>query len=258
MDEETIRIREDALRAWFTRDADPILAQIDGLDIGWGGVQRWATKHMPSISNRWHLDFACGYGTFLAQLGWRFPEARLIGLNIDFSGPHTLIGRLLREAGVRAKLVQADARQMPFDGNTFDSASCFLGLQDIRIGFGQAGMYTAMRETIRILQVGGTITLVDEFPPEQFDALVKNLSADIVWEDICNMDVRWDREIAEKAIELYADGWVAQLRLEDLREKQAAFDDVHARMALEMERQFNQQGYYTPFNTLTMAVLRKV
>ena len=34
------------LRAWFTRDADAALRQIDGLDIGWGGVQRRATARM--------------------------------------------------------------------------------------------------------------------------------------------------------------------------------------------------------------------
>jgi hypothetical protein len=54
------------------------LAQIDGLDIGWGGVQRWATAHIPKPTEGPHLDFACGYGTFLAQLGWRFPDVYLI------------------------------------------------------------------------------------------------------------------------------------------------------------------------------------
>ncbi|UCC65189.1 MAG: hypothetical protein JSV36_09210 [Anaerolineae bacterium] len=76
--EGLILAREQALRDWFTRDANPVLAQIDGLDVGWGGVQRWATARMPSPARGPHLDVACGYATFLAQLGWRFPTARLV------------------------------------------------------------------------------------------------------------------------------------------------------------------------------------
>jgi hypothetical protein len=73
--------REDKLRAWFTRDCDLIQKMLDGLDIGWGGVQHWATARMTLPADSLHLDFACGYATFLAQLGWRFPTAHLLELN---------------------------------------------------------------------------------------------------------------------------------------------------------------------------------
>jgi len=82
--EEQLVQHEIALRAWFTRDADEIQQVIDGLDIGWGGAQRWGTRRMYIPVSGLHLDFACGYGTFLAQLGWRFPSAQLVGLNFDF------------------------------------------------------------------------------------------------------------------------------------------------------------------------------
>jgi hypothetical protein len=48
--EGRILAREQALRAWFTRDADPVSRQIDGLDIGWGGVQCWATAPICSAT----------------------------------------------------------------------------------------------------------------------------------------------------------------------------------------------------------------
>jgi hypothetical protein len=115
MNESQILSYETALRAWFTRNADTILAEIDG------------------------LDFACVYRTFLAQLGFRFPDARLIGLNIHFTGLHASISASRAEADVQASLVQADALRMPAPEGAFSSASCFLGLQDIEIGFGQAG-----------------------------------------------------------------------------------------------------------------------
>jgi len=86
--ESEIEAREQALRAWFTRDADPVLREVDGLDIGWGGTQRWATGQVTVPDGEWHLDFACAYGTLLAQLGWRLPRTPRVGLNIDFAGPH--------------------------------------------------------------------------------------------------------------------------------------------------------------------------
>lgn len=125
MEEHEIEERERALRMWFTRNATGERATVDGLDIGWGGVQRWATSRMPDLGAGRHLDFACGYGTFLAELGWRFPNARLVGLNIDFEGAHALARPLLAEAGVEAELVQGDAREMPFPDASFDSVSCF-------------------------------------------------------------------------------------------------------------------------------------
>lgn len=71
--ESNIIEREKRLRPWNTRECDPMLQLIDGLDIGWGGVQRWVTARMPPLAGGPHLDFACGYGTFLVQLGWWFP-----------------------------------------------------------------------------------------------------------------------------------------------------------------------------------------
>ena len=86
-DDRSILGREETLRSWLVKGRDPIIQEIDGLDIGWGGVQRWATARMADVGDGLHLDFACGVGSFLAQLGWRFPQTNLVGLNIDFSGP---------------------------------------------------------------------------------------------------------------------------------------------------------------------------
>jgi SAM-dependent methyltransferase len=251
--------RERALRAWFTRDADALLRQIDGLDIGWGGVQRWATARMPSLSSGLHLDFACGYGTFLAQLGWRFPEARLFGLNIDFGGPHALARPLLTKAGVSAALVQADARQMPFADGTYDSASCFLGLQDIEIGFGEAGVRETLAEAVRVVRAGGTLVLLDEYPWQHFEALLDGLP--VVWIDGAERepDVRWMGEVATRAVELYAEGWVAQMRLPagDRAAREAAYRETLVRMRSEVEAQIAGQGHYVPSGPVRLIVVQK-
>jgi ubiquinone/menaquinone biosynthesis C-methylase UbiE len=248
--------KEARLRAWFTRGADPILRVIDGLDIGWGGVQRWATARMPAPAGP-HLDFACGYGTLLAQLGWRFPAVRLVGLNIDYQGPHAVIRDLLSEAGVAAELIQADARHMPFADEAFSSASCFMGLQDIEIGFGEAGMRAALAEASRSLRPGGALTLVDEFALGRLDTLLEGLPLVVVQRAERALEVRWDREVAERAISLYATGWIAQARPRDVEEESRIYEQACRRMSIEMEHQLLQQGHYIPFGPMRLLIARK-
>jgi SAM-dependent methyltransferase len=248
--------RERRLRAWFTRGADPLQQVVDGLDIGWGGVQCWATARMPAVEGL-HLDVACGYATFLAQLGWRFPAARLVGLNIDFAGPHALARPLLAEAGVAATLVQADARCLPFAGGSFDSVSCFLGLQDIEIGFGQEGVHETVTEAARVLRPGGTLVLLDEFPTERFDLLLEGLPLAVTDRADRALDVHWKREVAERAIALYAEGWAAQARLDDESAGEQARRDTYRRMTADMERQLAERGTYVPFGPVRMIVARK-
>lgn len=251
--------REQALRSWFTKSADPALAQIDGLDIGWGGVQRWATEHIPLSEQGVHLDLACGYGTFLAQLGWRFSSLQLIGLNIDFNGPHATIRPLLSQASVTVVLVQADARWIPFSECSLDSVSCFMGLQDIEIGFKESGVRKAIAEAIRVLRPGGLLVLIDEYSFEGFEEILAGLPINVIEQDERELDIRWDREVATAAIRLYAEGWVAQQRLPggDRAARAEAFQTILRNMKARVESQIAHQGYYVPFGPLRMIVGRK-
>jgi SAM-dependent methyltransferase len=244
---------EQRLRDWFTRGKDPIMKIVDGLDIGWGGVQRWATARMPEITGL-HLDFACGYGTFTAQLGWRFPGARIVGLNIDYAGPHACIASLLNEAGVDAGLVQSDAQTMPFPDRTFDSISCFLGLQDIRIGFGEPGVVHSVREAVRVLRRRGVMTLVDEFPFGEFLTALEGLPVAEIDRDEQSVDVRWEKETALRAIELYASGWIAQQRGTG---SDRYHDEKYQELKIDMEHQIRQHGYYVPFGPMRMIIVEK-
>jgi len=62
-----------------------------------------------------------------------------------------------------------------------------------------------------------------------------------------------------RAVELYAEGWVAQMRLpeEDAAARQAAYREALARMQSEVEVQMAKQGYYVPFGPVRMAVAQK-
>jgi hypothetical protein len=62
-----------------------------------------------------------------------------------------------------------------------------------------------------------------------------------------------------RATALYADGWVAQMRLpaEDTAGREAAYQEALGRMRSEMEAQLARQGYYVPFGPLRLVVARK-
>ena len=247
------------MRDWFTRDCDPTRKIIDGLDIGWGGIQRWATAQIPPQYMGLHLDFACGYGTFLAQLSWRFSSIRLIGLNIDFNGPHAMIRPLLAQAEVAAMLVQSDARWMPFTEHSIDSASCFMGLQDIEIGFGELGIYAAVSEAVRVLRPGGLLILIDEYPFEKINGILARFPIRVVDQQEKQLDVHWNREVAQAAIRLYAEGWVAQQRFptNDRSAHYEAYQEALERMQTKLDSQIANQGYYVPFGPVRMVIGQK-
>lgn len=255
--ESTIIKKETTLRNWFTRDCDKTMKTIDGLDIGWGGTQRWATSIIPLSARAPHLDFCCGYGTFLAQLGWRFPDVELYGLNIDYKGPHNMIKPLLDEAGVSVSLVQGDARQMPFADGVFGSVSCFLGLQDIRIGFGDIGIRESIAEAIRVLYHGGVLVLLDEFSFDIFDHFLQGMPLHVESRSECKLDVRWDRVTAEEAITLYANGYVKQKRGLGDTERKRVYSETYSSMKSEMDRQLAENGYFVPFDCVRMVISKK-
>lgn len=251
--------KEKELRRWFVRDRDRIDAEIDGLDIGWGGVQRWMTSKLPLSASSRHLDFACGYATFIAQLAWRFPQLQIVGLNIDFEGPHALAAKLVVQAGVadRCEFVRADAREMPFPDGSFDSVSCFLGLQDIEIGFGDAGVRAAIEQAARVLKPRGILAIADEFSPERLELLLTPSALNVLTLQERELDTQWNREAAERAIELYADGWQGQVRSGEPAVKERARKQARARMRGDMERQFAKRNFYVPFGPIRLIVARK-
>jgi hypothetical protein len=139
----------------------------------------------------------------------------------------------------------------------FSSTSCFLGLQDIEIGFGQKGVLATVVEMARVLKPGGVLALLDEFPFLSYVELLANTSINVIQHTERGLDVAWDRKTAELAIELYADGWATQARRLVPGKRDQALVDIRGQLTRDMEKQLDEQGYFIPFGPIRMVVGRK-
>ncbi len=117
-----------------------------GLDFLWRRraariVQKWAPRRV--------LDLATGSGDLALALAKRVPGAEIVGA--DFCLP------MLQEArrkGVK-HLVQADALNLPFAGESFDALTIAFGLRNME------SWERALREMARVLRPGGHVLVLD-------------------------------------------------------------------------------------------------
>ncbi|UCG90609.1 MAG: methyltransferase domain-containing protein [Candidatus Heimdallarchaeota archaeon] len=265
-DEEIIIHKENKLRAWFTQGLSEKDRIIDGFDIGWGGTARWATsllaEHLVPHKNLAILDVACGYGTFLVELGWRFPLAELIGLNLDFDPPHNNIVSLLSQGEVKAHLISADALQLPLISEKFDCVSCFLGLQDIIITRGKESLVDVVSELLRTVSHQGFLTLLDNFSKQSFENILsqQSLEYDLVFHDSFKPNCQWSREVGLKAVEMYAQGYLQQ-QLDSNNppdDNHKALTEIRKKMLSELENQLETQGYYNPWGIMRLVLLQRL
>lgn len=265
-DEEIIQ-REDKLRAWFTKDIpeDDPTYQIESFDIGWGGTARWATSRIAEWIDPQQkvsvLDVACGYGTFLVELGWRFPQAELFGLNLDFNPPHNLITPLLSQGQVAARLITADALQLPLKSTLFDCVSCFLGLQDIAITRGTESLGTVVSELIQVASPKKFILLVDNLSPAIFQNMLsqQKLKCELLLEESFIAECRWSRDVGLQAVEMYAKGYLQQQLDSDNPPNNTykALENIRNEMIEEYEHQLRTQGYYNPWGIMRLFLLQR-
>jgi ubiquinone/menaquinone biosynthesis C-methylase UbiE len=93
------------------------------------------------------LEVGCGRGVALPILARRLQPAELVGLDCD---PDVLAIAQERAGGV-ARLVEADAREMPFEDASFDLVF------DFGTFFHTAGPEKMLSEIARVLAPGGTL-----------------------------------------------------------------------------------------------------
>ena len=147
-----VRVDYDAIAPLFdsgphrTKTVDPELLAF---------IEQRIPGDLPSI-----LDAGCGTGNQLIANRPVLPAARLVGLDRSLG--------MLRQARPKAPdidWVQADASALPFQTESFDFITCQFALHHIQ---DKVGM---LRETLRVLRIGGRLILRNLCPQECADWL---------------------------------------------------------------------------------------
>ena len=265
LNDKEIHERENNLRKWFVKGLNKKQAIIDGFDIGWGGTASWSTNKISNFINKNLclniLDVACGYGTFLAELGWRFPNANLYGLNLDFNPPHNIIYSLLQEANVSAQLIASDALYIPLRNESFDIITCFLGLQDIEITRGTNKLGCLLKNLMNLIDKDKYLIIIDNFPLSKFDLIFDKelIKKHLIFQDNFQPICKWSFEIGKEAIELYSLGYLQQ----ELKSNNApanpekALIEIKDKMFQDLTSQLEEKGYFNPWGRMTLYIFKK-
>jgi len=263
--DKKIREKENKLRKWFVRNLNKTKAVIDGFDIGWGGTAVWSTKKISNYVdkdlNLNILDVACGYGTFLVELGWRFPNANLYGLNLDFDPPHKAISSLLEKANVFAQLIASDALFPPFRKESFDIITCFLGLQDIEITRGINRLGYLLKNLMNLIGKNKHLVILDNFPRSKFNLVFEKglVKKNLIFQDSFQPICKWSFEIGKEAVELYSSGYLQQELMSenppDNPEK--ALMEIKEKMFRDLKSQLEEKGYFNPWGRMILSIFKK-
>lgn len=111
------------------------------------------------------LDVGCGHGLMLLGAAKRLTKGRAVGIDLwqnedqaDNNREATLENAFLEGVKERVELHDADARQMPFEKESFDVVLSSWALHNI---YESGGRRKALEEIVRVLKPGGRILVTD-------------------------------------------------------------------------------------------------
>lgn len=130
--------------------------------ISFGQAGRWRRMlatllHRACPSPARIMDLACGTGDMMRELGRRFPQACLIGL--DFSQSMLRLARK-KISGSLVSYCCGDAMRLPIVPECFDAISCVFGLRNFQ------SLEIGIEEMLRTLKPGGHLAILEFQPPK--------------------------------------------------------------------------------------------
>ena len=155
-----------------------------GIWMFWGskvGKVRLRERVLDSLSLQGReaiLDVGCGRGLMLIGAAKRLVTSKAVGVDLwqaaDQSGNNPETTRQnARAEGVadRIEIKTGDARQLPFEANTFDVVLSSWALHNIYETDGRA---QALREIVRVLKPGGRVVLLDIRHTAEYERVLRD------------------------------------------------------------------------------------
>jgi arsenite methyltransferase len=130
------------------------------------------------------LDVGCGHGLMLLGAAKRLTSGSATGIDIwsqedqkSNSADATMENARREGVADRVALLNADAREIPFPGGSFDVVVSSFAIHNI---YDRAQRAQAIRETARVLKPGGRLALADIRHVTEYEQVLRELG----WSDI--------------------------------------------------------------------------
>jgi ubiquinone/menaquinone biosynthesis C-methylase UbiE len=115
--------------------------------------ERYLTRLLPSLSNKWVLDLACGTGRWLEKLVQRGAKS---AVGIDCSP--AMLREARKKSAIAWQLAAANCLSLPFRTSSFDLATCSFALGHI------TDLQSATRELARVMKFRADVFVSDIHP----------------------------------------------------------------------------------------------
>ncbi len=152
------------------------------------GLRSRVAADLPLTRGMRVLDLGSGEGFFTIEVGSRFPETAVVGIDVSKRAIRNATKNLKR-AGLkdRVKILEMDATEMSFGDREFDIVVNFAGLEDIHMTRGRSGVEATFMEVNRVLKPDHSFCFV-VMPPEEMETDAQRLEVEL-YSYIC--DATW-------------------------------------------------------------------
>ncbi len=131
-----------------------------GIDKGW---RTKAIKSIEGIQPKKILDVATGTGDLAIAAAKKFPESKIIG--IDIAAQMLEVGKVKisdKALENRIEMVVGDSEALPYDSEHFDAVLCAYGVRNFQ------NLNNGLSEMFRVTKTGGRIAILEFSQPKKF------------------------------------------------------------------------------------------
>ena len=138
-----------------------------------GGTRSAIAKDTVGCAGSLALDVPCGYGYYTLQLSSTAPTGCIVAVDIVPSAFTNMRKLLSSSDDSNVDPLMADSSLLPLRSGVFDIATSFLGMRDIYMTRGRAGVESTIAEMIRASKGSGSIALAVTPPDLAEDPAVR-------------------------------------------------------------------------------------